>query len=94
MAEATAMYHQVVSHDYSPPTRERIAEWQRLQQQVIYPGIDDPDAGNVYKDLHFPEGVLNITRKKLKVRPHQSLHLARKLKKLENAGKPVLLLLL
>jgi hypothetical protein len=54
--EARALYAQVQAHDYNPPKREKIAEWQQSQQFKILPN-DDPDAGNVYRDLQFPDGV-------------------------------------
>ncbi len=54
---ARALYRQVEEHDYSPPTRERILEWQSHQDFPIVPKPEDPDAGNVYKDLRFPESV-------------------------------------
>jgi len=54
---ARALCRQVQEHDYSPPTRERILEWQSHQEFPIVPRADDPDAGNVYKDLHFPDRV-------------------------------------
>ncbi len=54
---ARALCRQVTEHDYSPPTRERILEWQSHQDFPIVPRPEDPDAGNVYKDLHFPDKV-------------------------------------
>jgi len=54
---ARALYRQVQEHDYSPPTRERILEWQTHQEFPIVPRAEDPDSGNVYKDLRFPERV-------------------------------------
>ena len=32
-------------------------EWQAQQDFPILPNGDDPDAGNVYRDLTFPDGV-------------------------------------
>jgi hypothetical protein len=55
--EARALVHQVEEKDYSPPTRERILEWQAHQSFPICPRAEDPDAGNVYRDLQFPERV-------------------------------------
>jgi hypothetical protein len=55
--EARSLVHQVISRDYSPPRRERILEWQAQQSFPIIPHPEDPDAGNVYRDLTFPEGV-------------------------------------
>jgi hypothetical protein len=48
---------QVQGRDYNPPRREKIQEWQRQQEFQIIPNADDPDQGNVYKDLQFPDGV-------------------------------------
>ena len=55
--EARALYKQVAAHDYSPPRRERILEWQARQSFPICPDPSDPDACNVYKDLEFPDQV-------------------------------------
>jgi len=55
--EARALYVQVQGRDYSPPKREKILEWQAEQDFPIIPNPDDPDAGNVYRDLQFPEEV-------------------------------------
>jgi hypothetical protein len=54
---AMAMIAQAKEREYSPPTRETIMEWQREQHFQIIPNPVDPDAGNVYKDLHFPPEV-------------------------------------
>ena len=55
--QARALYVQVQGRDYSPPKRERILEWQQQQDFPIIPNPDDPDAGNVYQDLQFPDEV-------------------------------------
>jgi hypothetical protein len=55
--EARSLVRQVISRDYNPPRRERILEWQAQQGFPIIPNPDDPDAGNVYRDLTFPEGI-------------------------------------
>ncbi len=55
--QARSLYLQVQGRDYSPPKREKILEWQRQQEFQIIPHAEDPDEGNVYKDLQFPEGV-------------------------------------
>lgn len=54
--EARALCKQVNVHDYNPPRRERILQWQKQQAFPICP-TDDPDACNVYKDLKFPQRV-------------------------------------
>jgi len=56
-AQARALYQQVQGRDYNPPRREKILEWQAQQDFQILPNADDPDAGNVYRDLRFPDGV-------------------------------------
>jgi hypothetical protein len=40
-----------------PPKRARILEWQKEQEFPILPNSDDPDPGNVYHDLQFPDAV-------------------------------------
>lgn len=56
-ADARALVAQVTQRGYSPPRRERILEWQSQQAFPIIPNPEDPDEGNVYKDLEFPEEV-------------------------------------
>lgn len=55
--EARSLYQQVSSKEYSPPSRDSLLEWQSEQdfQMVVDP--KDPDAGNVYQDLTFPDRV-------------------------------------
>jgi hypothetical protein len=55
--DARALVMQVERHDYSPPTRERILVWQREQEYQIAPDPDDPNSGNIYKELRFPDEV-------------------------------------
>ena len=55
--KARALVEQVVSKGYSPPTRDKVLEFQKHQQFPICPNPDDPDACNVYKDLKFPSSV-------------------------------------
>jgi hypothetical protein len=55
--EARSLVRQVTSRGYNPPRRERILEWQSQQDFPIVPNPDDPDAGNVYRDLTFPDGI-------------------------------------
>jgi hypothetical protein len=55
--EAASLMHQVETHDYSPPTRRRVLEWQRHQDFPICPNPGDPDGCNVYRDLVFPDEV-------------------------------------
>ena len=55
--QARALLLQVQQHDYSPPKRERILEWQAQQEFPICPTPDDPGACNVYRELRFPQHV-------------------------------------
>ena len=55
--EAKALALQVEGRDYNPPKRARILEWQQEQEFPILPNPDDPDEGNVYRDLDFPDHV-------------------------------------
>jgi hypothetical protein len=55
--EAASLMHQIEAHDYSPPTRRRVLEWQRHQDFMICPDPGDPDSCNVYRDLVFPDEV-------------------------------------
>lgn len=55
--DARALLVQVEQADYSPPKREKILEFQARQTFPIVPDADDPDAGNVYKHLQFPDHV-------------------------------------
>lgn len=57
--QARQMLMQVEGRDYSPPRRERILEWQAEQSFPIIPNTDDPDCGNVYKSLRFPQETYN-----------------------------------
>ena len=55
-AKASAMVQQVVHRGYSPPRRERLMEWQAKQHyQMVDP--EDPDSGNLYRDLEFPNAL-------------------------------------
>ena len=55
--KARALYIQVRDHDYNPPRRERILEQQAHQEFQIIPDPNDPDMGNVYRELRFPDGL-------------------------------------
>ncbi len=54
---ARAMVLQVRGHDYNPPNRERILQWQAQQDFQICPDLDDPNACNVYRELRFPDHI-------------------------------------
>ncbi len=55
--QARALVEQVKGRDYNPPRREKVLEFQSLQEFPICPNLEDPEACNVYKDLQFPESV-------------------------------------
>ena len=55
--QARLMLRQVEGRDYSPPKRARIVEWQAQQEFPILPNPDDPDCGNLYRNLKFPEEI-------------------------------------
>ena len=48
---------QVEQRDYNPPKRERLLEWQAEQAFPILPYPDDPDCGNLYRNLKFPDAI-------------------------------------
>ena len=54
---ATSLLRQVEGRDYNPPKRERLLEWQMEQSFPILPNVDDPDCGNLYRNLKFPDSV-------------------------------------
>ncbi len=55
--DARALVLQVQGRDYNPPRRERLLEWQKEQDFPIIPNPEDPDSGNLYRDLQFPDHV-------------------------------------
>jgi hypothetical protein len=56
-ADALNMLNQVEGRDYNPPKRERLLEWHAQQEFPILPHPDDPDCGNVYRNLKFPDTI-------------------------------------
>src|SRR3954471_24415625 len=54
--KARALVLQVTQKDYNPPKRERILEWQAQQDFQILPDGYDPNSGNLYRELRFPDG--------------------------------------
>ncbi len=55
--DARQLIAQVEEADYSPPKRAKILDFQSRQDFPIIPNVDDLDAGNVYRDLQFPDHV-------------------------------------
>lgn len=56
-AKAEVMLRQVEGRDYNPPRREKILEYQKQQEFPILPDAADPDCGNLYRNLKFPDGI-------------------------------------
>ncbi len=48
---------EVKAHDYNPPKRNKVLQWQQQQDFPICPNPDDPKACNVYDDLQFPDHI-------------------------------------
>ena len=57
--QALVMLRQVEARDYNPPKRDRILEWQAQQDFLLLPHPDDPDCGNLYRNLKFPTEIYN-----------------------------------
>ncbi|WP_211248887.1 hypothetical protein [Deinococcus frigens] len=55
--DARGLVQQVQERDYSPPGRAKIMEYQAKQDFPIMPDTQDPNEGNVYRDLDFPQHV-------------------------------------
>src|SRR5579884_1758582 len=55
--EARALIQSVKAHDYNPPKRERILQWQAQQDFPICPTPDEPGTCNVYNELRFPPDI-------------------------------------
>ena len=55
--KARGLVRQVSGADYSPPAAGTIRGYEEKQDFPILANPDDPDAGNVYRDLDFPESV-------------------------------------
>ena len=70
--QARLMVTQVQGRDYNPPRREKILEYQKQQEFPILPNPDDPDSGNVYRDLQFPEHVYEHIQEYYEQKQHAS----------------------
>ncbi|MFL5703284.1 MAG: hypothetical protein ACJ8AG_10720 [Ktedonobacteraceae bacterium] len=55
--DAHALVVQVKGHNYNPPKRERILQWQSQQDFPICPTPDEPGTCNVYSELRFPDDI-------------------------------------
>ncbi len=55
--KALLMLRQVEGKDYSPPRRDKILSYQSQQEFPILPFPEDPDCGNLYRNLKFPQEI-------------------------------------
>jgi hypothetical protein len=55
--KARAFVLHIKERGYNPPRRERILEMQGQQKFAIIANPEDPDSGNLYRELRFPEEV-------------------------------------
>ncbi|MDP9382997.1 MAG: hypothetical protein M3Q29_23245 [Chloroflexota bacterium] len=54
--DARGLLDQVQSRDYNAPRREKLVDYQS-QQEFRFMDPDNPDSGNLYRDLQFPDDV-------------------------------------
>ena len=66
--KAKVLIRQIEEHGYNPPRRERIREWQAEQEFPIFPNPQDPDCGNLYRNLKFPDTVYEHIEKYIRKR--------------------------
>lgn len=57
MPKARALLEHVNERGYNPPSRERILEHQDKGGFQIIVNPQDPDSGNLYRELEFPEAI-------------------------------------
>ena len=55
--KATLLLRQVEGKDYNPPRRDKILAYQAQQDFPILPNPEDPDCGNLYRNLKFPSEI-------------------------------------
>ena len=55
--KARSLVSQVEGRSYNPPRREKLLEYQAQQDFQLVPNPDDPDSGNLYRELQFPDDV-------------------------------------
>jgi hypothetical protein len=56
-ARAAKLLDRVREHGYAPPSRLRLVQWQARQRFPLLPDPADPAAGNLYRELEFPDTV-------------------------------------
>ncbi len=55
--KARLLLRQVEGRDYNPPRRDKILAYQEQQDFPILPDPHDPDCGNLYRNLKFPNHI-------------------------------------
>ena len=55
--KARLLLRQVEGRDYNPPRRDKILAYQEQQEFPILPDPHDPDCGNLYRNLRFPNHI-------------------------------------
>ena len=55
--KAQSLVRQLTERGYNPPRRERILQMQAQQDFAIIENPHDPDSGNLYRELQFPEEI-------------------------------------
>lgn len=67
---ARTLVAQVEDANYSPPKRAKIVDFAGRQDFPILPNPEDPDCGNVYRDLTFPDDVYEHIAEYREARAH------------------------
>ena len=86
--EAHALVRQVKAHNYNPPKRERILEWQAQQDFTICPTPDEPGTCNVYSELRFPQTFMKTSMISGKSRPRPKARRNTKHPKADATARP------
>jgi hypothetical protein len=56
--EVKSLVLQAEERNYNPPSRQRLQEWQAQQDFPLMPDSDDPNSGNLYRELDMPSEVI------------------------------------
>ena len=56
--EVKSLVLQAEERNYNPPSRQRLLEWQAQQDFPLMPDPDDPNSGNLYRELDMPAEVI------------------------------------
>ena len=55
--KARSLVAQIEARGYNPPGRQKLLQYQEQQDFPLVPNPEDPDSGNLYRELTFPEDV-------------------------------------